>query len=323
MVLVCLLLALIFVQKNKLRRPLPLYQLDIPGILLLVSSLLLLNYVVVYGKVENWWESETIQGATVLIPVAFAAFLLRESLVKRPLLPFRQFKKASFLRGLVFFFLLGIFLPSSIQGAFTAGVLDFENIRNAELNLYLIPGVGLAAVFSFFWLYYKRNTEVLLFMGFAAFVGYYIILYNNLATGLGMEDFWTMSILKGFGTAMLYIVIGLYTTGGFPLTIIMHAGGIMILVRSFLGSGIISGIYSYLLYAGRVRHLDILAGNAAADAGYAPKAAGYLRDMQAQASMAASKEMCGFIILAGLLILVAIIISHFYRLATHRSRILN
>ena len=323
LVLVCLLLALIFVQNNKLHRPLPLYQLDIPGLLLLVSSLLLLNYVVVYGRVENWWESETIQGATVCIPVAFTAFLLRESLVKRPLLPFRQFKKTSFLKGLLFFFLLGIFLPSSIQGAFTAGVLDFENIRNAQLNLYLIPGVTLAAVFSFFWLYYKRNTEVLLFIGFAAFVGYYIILYTNLATGLGMEDFWTMSILKGFGTAVLYIVIGLYTTGGFPLTIIMHAGGMMILVRSFLGSGIISGIYSYLLYAGRVRHLDILAGNAAADAGFAPKAAGYYRDMQTQAAMAASKEMCGFIIIAGLLVLAAIIISHFYRLATHRSRILN
>lgn len=323
LVLVCLLLALIFVQDNKLRRPLPLYQLDIPGLLLLVSCLLLINYVVVYGRVGNWWESETIQGATVLIPVAFLAFLVRESLVKRPLLPFGQFKKTSFLKGLLFFFLLGIFLPSSIQGAFTAGVLDFETIRNAELNLYLIPGVALAVVLCYFWYYYRQNTEVLLFMGFTAFVAYYIILYNNLATGLGMEDFWVMSVLKGFGTAVLYIVIGLYTTSGFPLKIVMHAGGMMVLVRSFLGSGIISGIYSYLLYAGRVRHLDILAGNTDADAGYAFKPVNYYRTMQTQASMAASKEMCGFIIIAGFIILAAIIISHFYRLVTHRSRILN
>ncbi|HXB05483.1 MAG TPA: hypothetical protein VNW04_00160 [Puia sp.] len=323
LVLVCLLLALIFVQNNKLRRPLPLFQLDITGLLLLVSGLLLLNYVVVYGRVENWWESETIQGATVLIPVAFAAFLLRESLVKRPLMQFAIFKKTSFLRGLLFLFLLGIFLPSSIQGAFTAGVLDFENIRNAELNLYLIPGVVAGATLSFFWYYRKRNTEILLFIGFAAFVAYYIILYNNLATGLGMEDFWVMSVLKGFGTVVLYIVLGLYTTGGFPLTIIMHAGGMMILVRSFIGSGVIAGIYSYFLYAGRVRHLDILAGNADADAGYAIKGVNYFRNMQVQASMAASKEMCGFIIIAGLIILAAIIISHFYRLATHRHRILN
>jgi hypothetical protein len=324
LVLICLLLGLIFVRQNKLHRPLPLYQLDLPGLLLLVSALLLLNYVVVYGKVENWWESETIQGATVLIPVAFFAFLVRQYRLRRPLVPFgKKFEKTSFLKGLLFFFLLGIFLPSSIQGAFTAGVLDFETIRNAELNLYLIPGVVAGAVVSWFWYYYKRNTEILLFIGFAAFVAYYILLYTHLSTGLGMENFWTMSLLKGFGTVVLYIVIGLYTTGGFPLTVIMHAGGMMILVRSFLGSGIISGIYAYLLYAGRIRHLDILAGNSAADAGYAPKGPAYYREMQAQATMAAAKEMCGFIIIAGLIILAAIIISHFYRIATHRSRILN
>jgi hypothetical protein len=132
-----------------------------------------------------------------------------------------------------------------------------------------------------------------------------------------------MSILKGFGTTILYIVIGLYTTNGFPLTIVMHAGGLMILVRSFLGSGIVTGIYSYLLYAGRVRHLDILAGNADADAGFLIRPANYYRNMQAQATMAAGKEMCGFIIIAGLIILAGILFSHFYRLATHRSRILN
>jgi hypothetical protein len=64
-----------------------------------------------------------------------------------------------------------------------------------------------------------------------------------------MGDFLVMSILKGFGTATLYIVLGLYMTSGFPLNIVMHAGGMMIRVRSFLGSGIVTGVYSYLLYA--------------------------------------------------------------------------
>ncbi len=323
MVLACLLLALIFVQYNKLRRPLPLYQLDILGLLLLATAMMLLNYVVVYGKVENWWESENIQGASILIPVLFFAFLARELRVKRPVLPFVIFTHKNFQKGLLFFFLLGIFLPSSIQGTFTAGVLDFESIRNGQLNLYLIPGVAAGAVLSWCWYYFKQNTEILLFIGFAAFVAYYILLYNKLATGLGMEDFWAMSVLKGFGTVVLYIVIGLYTTGGYALTMIMHAGGMMILIRSFLGSGIISGIYAYLLYAGRVRHLDILAGNVATDLGYAPKVSWYYRDMQGQATLAASKEMCGFIIIVGVLILAAILFSHYYRLATHRHRILD
>ena len=97
----------------------------------------------------------------------------------------------------------------------------------------------------------------------------------------------------------------------------------MLLVRSFLGSGVISGIYAYLLYAGRIRHLDILASNADADLGFLIRPAGYYRNMQAQATMAASKELCGLIIIAGLAILAGIVFSHFYRLATHRSRILN
>lgn len=323
MILVCLLLALVFVENNRLHRALPLYQMDVLGLLLLAVLLMLINYVVVYGKVENWWESCNITSASILIPMILLAFVARQLIVRRPLLPFGQFKKKSFLKGLFFFFALGIFLPSSIQGIFTAGVLDFESIRNAELNLYLIPGVEAAAVLCFFWYYYKRNTEVLLFIGFSAFVGYYILLYGKLASGPGMEDFWVMSLLKGFGTAILYIVIGLYTTNGFSLNIVMHAGGLMILVRSFLGSGVVTGIYSYLLYAGRIRHLDILAGNADADAGFLIRPAGYYRNMQEQATMAASKEMCGFIIIAGLGILAAILVSHFYRLATNRSRILN
>lgn len=323
LIALCLLFALIFVQNNKLHRPLPLYQLDILGILLLAGGLLLLNYIIVYGKVENWWESETIQGATVLVPVAFLGFLVRELTVKRPYLPLAKFKVTTMIRGLVFFFLLGIFLPSNIQGAFTAGVLGFENIRNAELNLYLIPGVAAGAVLSYIWYFYNRNTELLLFLGTAAFVAYNIILYNKLATGLGPEDFWVMSIIRGFGTAVMYICIGLYTTSNFPLGTIMGAAGMMILVRSFLGSAVIAGIYSYFLYAGRIRHLDILAANTSTDAGLAPKGAAYYREMVGQATLAASKEMCGFIIIAGIIILAVILVSHFYRQATHRHRILN
>jgi len=323
LILLCLLFALLLVEHHPVHRPMPLYQMDWLGLVLLLSFLLLLNYISVNGKTDDWWQSGKIQAATCLLPVSIFAFIFRELRLRRPLLPFAHFKKTSFLKGLLFFFLLGIFLPSSIQGTFTAAVLDFESIRNAELNLFLIPGVAVAAVLCFFWYYYKRNTEVLLFLGFAAFVLYYYILYTHLATGLGMNDFWAMSILKGFAIATLYIVIGLYTTSGFPLNTVLAAGGLMILVRSFLGSGIISGIYSYLLYAGRVRHLDKLAGTLEADAGNLLRPAGYVREMNVQATLAASKELCGEIILAGLVILAAIIIAHFFRTLTHRRRILN
>jgi len=323
LILLCLLLVLIFVQHNPLRRPMPLYQMDVFGGMLLTALLLLLNYVAVYGRTEDWWESDSIAAAMVGIPTVFLAFVLRELLVKRPIIPFSIFCNPSFLKGLLFFFLLGIFLPSSIQGAFTAGVLDFENIRNAELNLYLIPGVLAAAVLSYSWYYFGWNTELLLFAGVAAFAAYYFLLYTHLANGLGMEAFWPMSVLKGFGTTTMYVAIGLFTTSTFKLNTVMKAAGVMILSRSFLGTGILSGVYSYLLYAGRVRHLDLLAGSHDADAGFAGRPVDYYRTLQAQAAMAASKELCGYIVIIGVIILVAILFSHFYRLAFNKRRILN
>jgi len=320
---VCLLAGLLLVENHPLRRRMPLYQMDWLGLLLLASFLILVNYVAVYGKTENWWASEKMQAASCLIAVTFFAFILREGLVKRPVLPFALFKRGSFVKGLVYFLILGIFLPASIQGTFTAGVLDFESISNNRLNLYLIPGVAAGAVLSWFWYYYKKNTEVLLFIGLAAFVAYYYLLYTNLATGLGLEDFWGMSILKGFGTVLMYIVVGLNTTSGFPLNNIFTAGGMMILFRSVLGSGVIAGIYSWLLYAGRIRHFDRLAGSIEADAGGLLQPAGYYRILQGQATLAASKELCGLIIVIGIMLLVAIVLSHFWRVATNRPRILG
>jgi DHA2 family multidrug resistance protein len=320
---VCFIAGLLLVENHPPRHRLPLYQMDGLGLLLLASFLMLVNYVAVYGRMENWWESEKIQAATCLMPVSFFAFLAREMRVKRPVVPFSLFKKGSFRKGLFFFLLLGIFLPSSIQGTFTAGVLDFENISNARLNLFLIPGVVAGAILSWLWYFFKRNTEVLLFIGLAAFVAYYYVLYTNLATGLRPEDFWFMSLLKGFGTVIMYVVIGLYTTSGFPLNKVLTAAGMMILFRSLLGSGVAAGIYSWLLYAGRVRHFDRLAGSSEADAGGFMRQAGYYRTLQEQATLAASKELCGIIIIIGILLLAAMVFSHFWRLATQRPRILG
>src|SRR5258705_10010549 len=102
---------------------------------------MLINCVELFERAEKWWESRDITGASIVIPMILLAFIARELLARRLLLPFGQLKKKNLFKGLFFLFLLGLFLPSSIQGTFTAGGLYFETIRNSELNLYLFPGV--------------------------------------------------------------------------------------------------------------------------------------------------------------------------------------
>ncbi|MBS1663442.1 MAG: hypothetical protein JST68_20535 [Bacteroidetes bacterium] len=321
LVLSCLLMALIFVENHPLKHRYPLYQMDIPGILLLAAFFMLLNYVVVYGRVENWLESNRIKGALVLLPVLFLAWIRRELGLKRPLFPLMLFRRGHFRKGLGYFVLLGLFLPSTIQTQFTSGVLHFENIRNAELNLYLLPGVAFGSIVCFAWYYYKQSPDLLFFIGVGAFVAYYGMLYYKLATGLGLDDFWMLSVVKGFATVVLYIVVGLFALSEFQLDFILSGAGAMIATRSFLGSGVFAGIYSYLLYAGRVRHLDRLAG--LVDAGDFQRPADYYRTLQEQAALAASKELCGAIILVGLFMMAAIVAGHVFRALNRREPVLG
>ena len=67
---------------------------DVLELLMLAGLLMLINYVVVYGEAENWWESPEITAAGILIPMILFALITRSVIIERPLLHFGNFKKA-------------------------------------------------------------------------------------------------------------------------------------------------------------------------------------------------------------------------------------
>jgi hypothetical protein len=321
LLLVCLLAALLLVKNNKLKRPLPLYQMDYPGIVLLAASMLLLNYATVNGKVEDWFESKWISGACIGSLLCFLLFIRRQLHLKRPLFDLNLFKKATFRRGLFYFMALGIFLPGTFQSAFTEEILQYDATTNMELYIYLIPGILCGCVFCYFWYFFKRDPELLIITGFACFVIYHIFMYNYFSTSFSLGQFLLPSFIKGFATALIYISVGLLTTKNIQLDRIRSAGGAMIMVRSFLGSGIFGAFYSYFLYTQQIRHLDYLASSVDAF-DFRVHGAGtelYVQ-FQEQATLAASKELTGLIIIAGIILLIYLVVRYFYlRLVTRLS----
>jgi len=313
LLLVCLLSALLLVENNKLKRPLPLYQMDYLGIILLGSSMMLLNYATVNGKVEDWFHSKWISAACLGSLITFLLFIRRQLRLKRPLIDLNLFKLASFRRGLFYFMVLGIFLPGTFQGALTGGILRYDATTNMELNIYLIPGVLTGCIVCYLWYFFKRDPEILIISGFACFVIYHIFMYNYFSTSLSLNEFLLPSFIKGFATAVIYISVGLLTLKGLGLDRIISAGGAMIMARSFLGSGVAGAFYSYFLYAQRIRHLDYLAVHAdAVDFQVREAGKGLYAQFQEQATLAASKELTGLIIIAGIMLLVYLITRYFY-----------
>lgn len=316
LIAVSIVLAVIFIEHHPLRRKIPLYQLDIPGLLLLITALMLINYVAVYGKIADWFNSPTITIASFSSAITLLLFIRRELLVKRPLLNVHLFKKTNFSLGLLLLVLLSVFTPATFQSAYSGSVLHFESIRNAELNLYLIPGIIAGCFLGFFWYRSKLNGQLFIIIGFAAMVAYHMLMYSSFVTDLNINNFWLPSLIKGFGLAILYISIGLYTTAGFPFPQVLKIVGVIVLVRSFMAPGIISGLYSYFLYAERTRHLTKLASHIDANEPQVltqGSIARFYQNIQQQASLTALKEISGTIIIFGLSVIALLTIIHLYK----------
>ena len=296
LLILCIVLAIIFFENHKLKKTIPLYQLDVPGLLLLITSLMLVNYVAVYGKVKDWFGSDSIFAALFAAVITMLLFIKRELAVKRPILNFNLFKNVNVTTGLFLFLLLGVFTPAIFQSALSTNVLHFEAIRNAEINLFLIPGILVGCVFTFFW--YRKNSDsyLLIILGFSAFVLYHIMMYTRFVNDLNIADFLIPSFVKGFALAILYISIGIYATRNLPIPQTLKVVGLILIVRSFLGPGIISGLYSYFLYADTNKHLSTLASEIDANELMIfqhSDFSGYFKYMLQQANLAALKEISG------------------------------
>lgn len=321
-VLICILivfsivLAMVFFENHTLAKKIPLYQLDIPGLLLLIISMMLINYVAVYGKTEDWFNSYAITAASFGAVIGILLFIKRELMLKRPLLDFNLFKQFNISTGLLLFILLGVLSTTIFQTVLTGNILHFELIRNAELSLFLIPGILAGSVLTFFWYRKNYDVHVLFIVGFSAFVLYHIMMYNRFVNDLNIADFFMPSFFRGFGLAVLYVSIGLYTSAKLPLVTNLKVVGLILIVRSFLATGITAGLYNYFVYAGTNSHLSGLAAEVDANdpmiwqhASFAE----YQQDIVRQASLAALKEISGIIIIFGLAVVILLITGMAYR----------
>jgi len=312
----CIVLALVTLENFKLKKKIPLYQLDIPGLLLLIISMMLINYVAVYGKVEDWFASYTICAASFGAAIAILIFVKREITLKRPLIDLNLFKIKNVSAGLLLFLLLGVLTPATFQSTLSVNILHFDLIRNAELSLYLIPGILAGSILTFVWYRKGFDSHLLIILGFSSIVLYHIMMYNRFVNDLSMSDFLIPIFFRGFALITLYVSIALYAIKNLPIPSLLKIIGLILIVRSFLATGIASGLYNYFLYADTNRHLSGLASEVDANELTGFQHAdfiGYSKYILQQASLAASKEISGSIIIFGLSIVMLLMLALAYR----------
>jgi hypothetical protein len=90
---------------------------------------------------------------------------------------------------------------ATLQNIFAVGVLGYDQLTNAKLNLLMIPGIVAAGIVAIIWFKRDKPVKMYIFSGFAAMLGYSIIMYFSwfwsliMTTGIFFipERFWNDS----------------------------------------------------------------------------------------------------------------------------------
>jgi len=202
-------------------------------------------------------------------------------------------------------FLLQRKIASSLR--FPESPRRLQQIANLKTNLYLIPGVLLGSVACFYSYKAKLLPEWAILIGFFLFTTYHLIIYLSFGKQFEFTAYFFPSLLRGAAFSFLYISIALYTSKYADPGIVLKVAGSMIIFRSFIGSGLCNGIYGYLLYTQRIRHLDHLAGQVQLGSQGSrdlKTASALYSELQNQAALSSCKEITGIILIYGLLMLI-------------------
>src|SRR5690606_13996674 len=136
----------------------PLYYVDWTGMLLYTVVFLAMGYFIAFSKQENYFRSDNILFATVIVIVGIILYQINQHFTKRPFVDFGSLKNYNVIHGIMMLFMLGFFLAgSSLQSKINIGVLGFDSLMDNSYNLWLIPGLVLGSIFSLKWLVKNKS----------------------------------------------------------------------------------------------------------------------------------------------------------------------
>ncbi len=333
---VCLVLALaawIFMHNKYFGFKMPLYYIDWISIILFIIVFMAGAYVFAFGKQQDWFHSARIIWASLISFASMVIMVVRQYTLKRPYLSFKIFRRPNVWHGLFMLLMTGMFLATgAVQNIFTVAILQYDVVTSNSLNLMMIPGILASGFYMAYWFKQGRGLKMFIFLGFAAMLGYTVIMYMSMGFQFSYNMWYLPMFLKGFGMGALFIAVWYYTLDNLEMNSMMAATGLVLVWRTFFSVGVFSALFGWLQYRFQVQAI----GDAAVyldgtTLGFSQMMQN-MKAIQLNAILAAGKKLLGLVSIAGVGVLLYVLAYdfeikryNFYRglrlsLARHRHR---
>jgi len=240
-------LAIIFQHDKQFGFKMPLYQVDWFSMFLFAGSLMCLNYVLVFCKQQNWFNSPYIIWNSILAIALFVWLILRQRKLKRKLIHFDMFKLPNVRHGMVLIIFMGIYLSStSVYMQWNMAALGYNNLINAGLGLWGLPTLILGGVLAFIGFKKKWNLKYFILLGFSAFFVHSLMIYFLIQPQMNYEHFYLLIMVRNFGMVILFIGAWQYATSGMPQEKSMGVTAFLVMFRTFVATAFGGAIIAFV-----------------------------------------------------------------------------
>lgn len=319
MLLIVILLARLLLREFHLMKPLPLFGIDWLGAALWSVILLLLVFVLEYGDHYDWLYSPYIRLALFAALLLSVVHFYRMRYIRHPYIENKAFAYPHIFTILFLYLALCTLSATStiLQSIYTDGILGYDPLNSVSLNWIALIGVILGSAFTWFALVKLRLPyKAIVFIGFALVVGYQALFYFLISPATNKELLYLPLFLKNAGNIILFVVLTIYASQVVPFQHFFQVLCIIGFIREGIGSPIGTALVSRILKT--VHQANYFSLSSELDAqnpvtGQLPFDVVF-GEVQRQTMLVSIKEVFGYAVLFGLLILIACLFTRYTKI---------
>ncbi|WP_313384679.1 MFS transporter [Chishuiella sp.] len=236
-ILIVLTFVILFTMNSKARftKKIPLYQVDWIGYLFYISFILILGYILVYGRQLGWFENRLILSLSLLNFTILSLFIIRELKLKRPLINLHIFRTKNFVIGLLLLFTFYIFKGSTgLTYGYIEVILGSNPLNTIPIWIAVILGTIISMFITSRFILMGFNLIKIIVLGFGIMAIYYTYMILFVSVQGETIYFILPMFIYGVSTGVLFVPIVSFTASSAPTKIAINASFIGILAR-FIG----------------------------------------------------------------------------------------
>ncbi len=239
-------------------------RLDSIGLGLLAVWLGCLQIVLDKGQEDDWFGAVWIRWALLVMIAAFVAFLVRQLVIRNPIVDLKVFKDRNFAVGCL---LIGLF-GGCIYGLVTLLPLFYQTLMGypaSAAGIAVAPrGIGAILVMPLIGIFTARvDNRLFIGSGFALF-GVTSLWFGHLTLGISQ---WSMTwpiVLSGCAAGMVFVPLSTTAVGTLKNEQIGNASGLYNLLRNIGGSVGISVVNTLIARHQQIRRSEMIGDISAA-----------------------------------------------------------